>query len=67
MALASLDDRPPRDRGPRLAQTPLRLTLLPHDVLPEGFCWRLVDGYIRSLSWDADGESMTLGIWGPGS
>lgn len=55
MAIASLD-RPS-----------LRLTLLPQDVLPEGFCWRIVEGYIRTISWDADGESMTLGIWGPNS
>jgi len=67
MALASLDHRPQLQRVPRLAETPLRLSLLPNDVLPEGFCWRLVEGYIRSISWDADGESMTLGIWGPGA
>lgn len=48
-----------------LERPSLRLTLLPNDVLPEGFCWRIVEGYIRSLSWDAEGESMTLGIWGP--
>jgi len=44
----------------------LRLTLLPNDVLPEGLTWRIHDGYIRTTIWDAEGESLTLGIWGPG-
>lgn len=67
MALASVDHRQQLQHVPRLAETPLRLSLLPNVVLPEGFCWRLVEGYIRSISWDTDGESMTLGIWGPGA
>ena len=44
----------------------LRLTLLPNDVLPEGLTWRIHDGYIRTTTWDEEGESITLGIWGPG-
>lgn len=44
----------------------LRLTLLPNDVLPEGITWRLHDGYIRTTTWDEEGEAITLGIWGPG-
>jgi len=44
----------------------LRLTLLPNDVLPEGLTWRIHDGYIRTATWDAEGESITLGLWGPG-
>ena len=44
----------------------LRLTLLPHDVLPDGLHWRIQDGYIRTASHDEEGESFTLGLWGPG-
>jgi CRP-like cAMP-binding protein len=44
----------------------LRLTLLPGDVLPEGLNWRIQDGYIRTAAWDEEGESITLGLWGPG-
>jgi CRP-like cAMP-binding protein len=44
----------------------LRLTLLPNDVLPEGLNWKIQDGYIRSAAWDEEGESITLGLWGPG-
>jgi CRP-like cAMP-binding protein len=44
----------------------LRLTLQPHDVLPDGLSWRILDGYIRTASWDEEGETITLGVWGPG-
>ena len=44
----------------------LRLTLLPNDVLPEGLSWRILDGTIRTAAWDAEGEAITLGLWGPG-
>ena len=44
----------------------LRLTLQPHDVLPDGLNWKILDGYIRTTSWDSEGETITLGIWGPG-
>jgi CRP-like cAMP-binding protein len=44
----------------------LRLTLLPNDVLPEGLNWKIQDGYIRTATWDEEGETITLGIWGPG-
>jgi len=46
--------------------TALRLSLLPNDVLPEGLTWRIHAGYIRTTTWDEEGESITLGIWGPG-
>jgi CRP-like cAMP-binding protein len=49
----------------RTPQT-LRLTLQPHDVLPDGLHWRIQDGYIRTASLDEDGESFILGLWGPG-
>lgn len=44
----------------------LRLTLQPHDVLPDGLSWKILDGYIRTITWDEEGESITLGLWGPG-
>ena len=44
----------------------LRLTLLPNDVLPEGLSWRILDGTIRTATWDTEGEAITLGLWGPG-
>lgn len=45
---------------------PLRLTLHPQDVLPEAMSWRLHEGYVRSATWDAEGEAIALGLWGPG-
>lgn len=50
-----------------LLKRPLRLTLHPQDVLPEGMSWRLHEGYVRSATWDPEGDPITLGIWGPGS
>ena len=49
-----------------LLKRPLQLTLHPQDALPEGMSWRLHEGYVRSATWDQDGESVTLGLWGPG-
>jgi CRP-like cAMP-binding protein len=49
-----------------LHKRPLRLTLQPNDVLPEAMSWRIVEGYIRSVTWDMEGESIALGLWGPG-
>ena len=28
--------------------------------------WRLHEGYVRSATWDLEGESITLGLWAPG-
>ncbi|KEF42568.1 MAG: hypothetical protein ER33_04690 [Cyanobium sp. CACIAM 14] len=47
-------------------QPPLRLALLPGDVLPENLSWRILEGYIRTSTWDDEGEGIVLGIWGPG-
>jgi len=52
--------------SPALARPPLRLTLLPNDVLPERLNWRIQEGYIRTAAWDDDGDTITLGVWGPG-
>ena len=65
MATASLIHALPGAR-PKAHPKALRLTLLPNDVLPEGLTWRLHDGYFRTTTWDEEGESITLGIWGPG-
>ena len=51
---------------PATTQQPLRLTLQPGDVLPENLNWKIQDGYIRTSTWDNDGESIVFGIWGPG-
>ena len=52
--------------SPALAPPPLRITLLPNDVLPERLNWRIQEGYIRTAAWDDDGDTITLGLWGPG-
>jgi hypothetical protein len=49
-----------------LLKRPLQLTLLPQDVLPEAMSWRLHEGYVRSATWDQEGEVIALGLWGPG-
>lgn len=45
---------------------PLRLTLHPQDVLPDAMSWRLHEGYVRSATWDHEGDAIALGLWGPG-
>ncbi len=52
--------------SPALAPPPLCITLLPNDVLPERLNWRIQEGYIRTAAWDDDGDTITLGLWGPG-
>jgi CRP-like cAMP-binding protein len=49
-----------------LLKRPLQLILHPQDVLPEAMSWRLHEGYVRAMTWDLEGESITLGLWGPG-
>ena len=49
-----------------LLKRPLQLTLHPQDILPEGMSWRLHEGYVRAATWDLEGESITLGLWGAG-
>jgi CRP-like cAMP-binding protein len=45
---------------------PIRLSLQANDVLPEGLNWAILDGYVRTAAWDESGETITLGVWGPG-
>ena len=49
-----------------IAKQPLRLNLQPGDVLPESLSWKILDGYIRTSVLEEDGESIILGVWGPG-
>jgi CRP-like cAMP-binding protein len=34
--------------------------------VPCNLSWRIEDGYLRVASWGDQGESVTLGLWGPG-
>jgi CRP-like cAMP-binding protein len=43
-----------------------RLRLQANDVLPAGLAWMILEGYVRTTSWDQDGECITLAVWGPG-
>ncbi len=45
---------------------PLRLILRADHHLPADISWRIDDGYVRANTWNEEGESITLGIWGPG-
>lgn len=45
---------------------PLHLKLRADDHLSADLGWRIEDGYIRANTWNEEGESITLGIWGPG-
>lgn len=44
----------------------LRLTMRSDDLLPVDLSWRLESGFVRANTWNEEGESITLGIWGPG-
>ncbi|MEB3353275.1 MAG: Crp/Fnr family transcriptional regulator [Cyanobacteriota bacterium] len=43
-----------------------RLRLQASDVLPAGLSWSILEGYVRTTSFDQDGEAFTLAVWGPG-
>lgn len=38
------------------------------DTLPEihQAYWQIRSGYVRTITWDTDGNVVTLGLWGPG-
>jgi CRP-like cAMP-binding protein len=44
----------------------LRLSLRSDDLLPSDLSWRIESGYIRANTWNEEGDSITLGLWGPG-
>jgi CRP-like cAMP-binding protein len=44
----------------------LELSLHPGSTVPCNLSWRIEDGYLRVASLGDQGESFTLGIWGPG-
>jgi hypothetical protein len=43
-----------------------RLRLQANDVLPAGLSWSILEGYVRTTSFNQDGEAFTLSVWGPG-
>lgn len=44
----------------------LRLRLQPSALLPNSMSWMILEGYVRVISWDQEGEAITLALWGPG-
>ena len=44
----------------------LRLTFLANNSLPQSSHWKIEEGYVRTFAWDDEGDTITLGIWGPG-
>jgi CRP-like cAMP-binding protein len=44
----------------------LRLSLPANNPLPHNLNWKIEEGYVRTFAWDTEGETITLGIWGPG-
>ncbi len=44
----------------------LELSLHPGSSVPCNLSWRIEDGYLQVASWGEQGESFTLGLWGPG-
>ncbi|WP_457767271.1 Crp/Fnr family transcriptional regulator [Cyanobium sp. ULC082] len=49
-----------------MSSPPPRLALTAHELLPENRHWRLQEGYVRTVSWNPEGDTFTLGLWGPG-
>lgn len=35
-------------------------------LLEKGLLWQIEVGVVRTLTWDKEGETVTLGFWGPG-
>lgn len=44
----------------------LHLSLQASAVVPNTLNWRIEDGYLRLATTDAQGQLLTLGLWGPG-
>jgi CRP-like cAMP-binding protein len=44
----------------------LELSLHPGSTVPCNLSWHIEHGYVQVASWSDQGESFTLGIWGPG-
>ncbi len=44
----------------------LELSLHSGSSVPCNLTWRIEEGYLRAASWGQHGESITLGLWGPG-
>lgn len=44
----------------------LELSLHPGSTVPCHLSWQIEQGYLLVASWSEQGESFTLGLWGPG-
>jgi CRP-like cAMP-binding protein len=44
----------------------LELSLHPGSTVPCNLSWQIEHGYLQVASWGDQGESFTLGLWGPG-
>jgi CRP-like cAMP-binding protein len=44
----------------------LRLSFPANNPLPPNLNWTIEEGYVRTFAWDDEGDTITLGIWGPG-
>ncbi len=44
----------------------LQLSLHAGSTVPCNLSWQIEDGYLQLNSWGDQGESFTLGLWGPG-
>jgi len=44
----------------------LRLAFPANNPLPLNLNWTIEEGYVRTFAWDDEGDTITLGIWGPG-
>jgi Crp-like helix-turn-helix domain len=52
--------------NPIMTSRQLQLSLHPGSTVPSNLSWRIDDGYLQVNSWGEQGESFTLGLWGPG-
>ena len=63
----STSSSPPSVRiHPKAAHPTLLLSFPANDSLPHALFWKIEEGYVRTFAWDAEGDTITLGIWGPG-
>ena len=46
----------------------VRLSLQSGDLLPSNTdsLWQIDSGFVRTLTWNEEGDLVTLGVWGPG-
>lgn len=52
-----------------LSPAPTLLPFKPKQVIPDepaGHLWRIEQGVVRTVTWDDEGDLVTLGLWGSG-